>query len=126
MFRFHKTYFLLASSLFLIEVLIAIFVHDNFFRPYFGDFLVVVLIYCSIKSFIKSDSTSTAIAVLLFSYLIEVLQYLNFIKWIGLTNSGLTGIVLGTSFSWYDIIAYSLGIITIWGMEKALKLKIKA
>lgn len=121
MFRFHKTYFLLAINLFLIEVLIAIFVHDNFIRPYFGDFLVVALIYSSIKSILKSDTTVTAIAVLLFSFLIEVLQYLNFIKWVGLDNSEIAGIVLGTSFAWFDIVAYSLGIITILGIEKALK-----
>ena len=34
---------------FIIEAIIAVFIHDNFIRPYFGDVLVVVLIYCFIK-----------------------------------------------------------------------------
>jgi hypothetical protein len=52
----------------------------------------------------------TAIAVLLFSYLIEVLQYFNIIKMLGLQNSNLARVVIGTSFEWTDLIAYTLGI----------------
>ena len=43
MLRFNKTYFLLTILLFCTEVIIALFVHDNFIRPYFGDVLVVIV-----------------------------------------------------------------------------------
>ena len=74
MLKFERKYFFSAMILFLVEVFIALFVHDNFIRPFFGDVLVVILIYCFIKSFINSPVVVTAVAVLLFAYAIEVLQ----------------------------------------------------
>lgn len=113
MYRFHKGYFGLTAGLFLIEVLIAMYVHDDFIRPYFGDFLVVILMYCFIRTFTNLDVKLTVIAVLMFSYLIEVLQYLNFVEWIGLGNSELARTLIGTSFAWIDIVAYTTGSLAI-------------
>lgn len=110
MLRFQRRYFIFFVILLLIEVVIALFAHDNFIRPFFGDFLVVILIYCFIKSFLNTPLVMTAVAVLLFSYLIEVLQYFNIIKMLGLQNSNLARVVIGTSFEWTDLIAYTLGI----------------
>lgn len=110
MLRFQRRYFIFFVILLLIEVVIALFAHDNFIRPFFGDFLVVILIYCFIKSFLNTPLVVTAVAVLLFSYLIEVLQYFNIIKMLGLQNSNLARVVIGTSFEWTDLIAYTLGI----------------
>ena len=39
------------AVLFLIEGAIAIWVHDRFVRPYMGDVLVVVLVYCFVRIF---------------------------------------------------------------------------
>lgn len=118
MYRFHKGYFGLTVALFLIEVLIALYVRDNFIRPYFGDFLVVILMYCFIRTFAKLDMKITVIAVLMFSYLIEVLQYLNFVEWIGLGNSELARTLIGTSFAWMDLVAYTTGSMAILWLEK--------
>lgn len=41
MITFNKKYFLIAILVFVIEVMIAIFLHDKFVRPYLGDVLVV-------------------------------------------------------------------------------------
>ena len=35
------------AGLFVVETLIALFVRDAFIRPYMGDVLVVILIYCA-------------------------------------------------------------------------------
>ncbi|WP_366069085.1 DUF2809 domain-containing protein [Flavobacterium sp.] len=59
MLTFNKTYFRLASLIFTVEILIALYVHDKIIRPYFGDVLVIVLIYCFIKSFFKNKSASS-------------------------------------------------------------------
>jgi hypothetical protein len=48
---FNKTYSLLALTFFTTEVLIGTYMHDAIIRPYGGDFLVVILIYCIVKSF---------------------------------------------------------------------------
>jgi len=110
MLKFQRKYFITAILLFFVEVSIALFVHDNFIRPFFGDVLVVILIYCFIKSFINSPVIITAIAVLLFACTIEVLQYFNIVKVLGLQNSAVARIIIGTSFEWTDLLAYALGI----------------
>ena len=117
MFRFHPRYFVLTVVLFLIEVLIAMYVRDNFIRPYFGDFLVVMLMYCFLKSFIDGNVLLTVIVVLLFSFLIEVLQYLDFVERIGLGDSELARTLIGTSFAWMDILAYTTGALAILWIE---------
>lgn len=118
MFGFNKGYFGLTVMLFLVEVLIAIYVHDNFIRPYFGDFLVVMLMYCFIRIFTNPGLKPTVLAVLMFSYLIEVLQYLNFVERIGLGNSELARTLIGTSFEWIDLVAYTLGCAAILWFER--------
>ncbi|MGN6163682.1 MAG: DUF2809 domain-containing protein [Flavisolibacter sp.] len=98
MIVFNKKYFFAALILFLIEVFIACFVHDRIVRPYIGDLLVVILIYCFCKSFFNTPVIITGLSVLLFAYAIELLQYLNFIHYIGLQQSKLANIILGNSF----------------------------
>ena len=109
---------LIAILIFVIEILIAIYAHDRFIRPYFGYFLVVILIYCLIKSFVNRSVLSISIFVLLFSYTIEFLQYLNIVQVLGIQNNTLAKIIIGTSFAWSDIIAYTAGIILVILVEK--------
>ena len=108
--KFNWKYFILAFLLFIVEVLIALYVHDQFIRPYFGDFLVVILIYCFVKSFLDTPFFKTAIAVLVFSFTLEVLQYFDIVTKLGLGHSKFARTVIGTSFEWIDLIAYTLGI----------------
>ncbi|MDB5250507.1 MAG: hypothetical protein JWQ40_4901 [Segetibacter sp.] len=118
MFKLRWKYLVVAILLFVVEVLIAVYVNDNFVRPYFGDFLVVILIYYFIRAFLKIPVNLLAISVLLFAYLVEVLQYFKFIKLLGLQHSRLANIILGNSFQWIDIVAYTLGILFILLIEK--------
>lgn len=123
MLRFNKTYFLLTILLFCTEVFIALFVHDNFIRPYFGDVLVVILIYCFIQTFFNLSKTKTAIYVLLFAFLIETLQYFNFITFLGLEKNKVAKTVIGNSFSFHDLLAYVVGILITLGIEKIVSKK---
>ncbi|MVT45013.1 DUF2809 domain-containing protein [Chitinophaga oryziterrae] len=111
--NFYKNYFILAILLFITEILIALYLHDNFIRPYGGDFLVVILVYCMVKTCLNTPIIPTAIAVLLFAYVVEILQYFRIIAWLGLRHSRLACIILGTSFSWTDMLCYTLGIILV-------------
>jgi hypothetical protein len=108
----------LAAVIFVIEVVIALFVRDRFIRPYFGDVLVVILVYCSIKAFIDLPSLPAAIGVLLFAFMIEFLQYLNIVEILGMEKSKIISTVLGTSFAWNDMLAYIAGFIVIVVAEK--------
>jgi len=118
MVRFHWKYFVLAVFIFLIEVLIASYLHDPIIRPYIGDLLVVILLYCLLKSFVNISVMKAAIFVLLFAYVVEFLQYLNLIKYLGLQKSRLANIVLGNYFEWIDMIAYTIGIALVVFAEK--------
>jgi nitric oxide reductase large subunit len=75
MFKFNVKYFGLTIVLFIIEVLIGVYMHDAIIRPYGGDVLIGILIYCFVKSFINTPVWPTSIAVLLFCYLVETLPF---------------------------------------------------
>jgi hypothetical protein len=116
--KFRRHYLVLTSILFIIEILIALFAHDRIVRPYIGDFLVVILIYCFLKSFIDISVSKAAISVLIFSYFVELLQNFNIVNKLGLESSELARIIIGTSFEWIDLIAYTSGIIAVLYVEK--------
>lgn len=120
-FRFNKTYFLLAVLLFVIEVLIALYMHDRIIRPYIGDLLVVILLYCFVRAFVNISPVKIAVGVLLFSYLIEVLQYVKLVKLLGLQHSRIANVVIGNLFEWIDLVAYTVGIIIVLAVEKYRK-----
>lgn len=117
MCQFNRNYFLLTILLFLTEIAIAMYVHDDFIRPYFGDFLVVILLYCFVKSFIKVSVLIAASLVLVLSFGIEIAQYFNMVEKLGLQHSKIARVVLGNSFAWMDLLAYVLGILTVIGLE---------
>ena len=106
----NKNYAFLTAALFITEACTALFIKDKFIRPYFGDFLVVILIYCFVKTFFNAPVFKTAIAVLLFAYFIELLQYLQLIEILGLQHSKLAKIIMGSAFKWLDMLMYTLGI----------------
>lgn len=116
-FRFDKTSFLIAVAIFIIEVLIALYITDNFVRPYVGDVLVVILIYYFVKAFVNVPVWPLTIGTLLFAYLIETLQYFQFVKLIGLGDNHFANVVLGNYFAWEDILAYTVGIAFVLVIE---------
>lgn len=118
MLTFNKNYFGIAVLVFCIEVLIALFVHDQFVRPYLGDVLVVILIYCFLKSFLKLSVLTAALFVLVFSFTIEVLQFLNIVEKLHLEKSKIARTVIGTSFSWIDLLTYVVGLLIVIAVEK--------
>ena len=55
--------------LLLIEVLIALYVHDAFVRPYIGDVLVVIVIYTFIRIFVPERCKLLPLYVFIFAAL---------------------------------------------------------
>ena len=115
--KFNKTYTLLFISILLIEILIAKFLTQGFIRYTFGDYLVVILIYCFLKSFINLNSFYVSISVLLFAYSIEFLQLINLLNVLSLENNHLAKLILGSTFHISDLVTYTLGMITVLIME---------
>src|SRR4051812_45994432 len=118
MLRFNIRYFICAAMLFFIEVFIALFIHDDIIRPYIGDLLVVILIYCFLRAFLNFSVWTIAITSLLLSYTVEILQYFNIVEKLGLQHSTIARVIIGTSFSWTDILAYTGGVILLLLVEK--------
>jgi Protein of unknown function (DUF2809) len=118
-FSFNKRYFIFFILLLLIEILIARYVDDQVIRPYAGDYLVVILLYCLLRGFVKIRVITAAVSVLGFSILIESLQYFKLADKLGLAQGSLSRIILGDYFSWIDIFTYTLGIITVLCFERS-------
>ena len=110
--RFNKTYLVLTLILLAFEILIATFIKTGFIRHTFGDFLCVILLYCFFKTFIEGHHFKIAISVLLIAFTVEFLQLTNYLEFFNLQNNHLAKVILGSTFQFSDLVAYSLGIIT--------------
>jgi hypothetical protein len=119
MVKLQKSWLYGATCLFCIEVFIATFLHDRIIRPYVGDLLAVVFLYCLVKSLVPAPVGPTVVGVLLVAYALEALQYAQLLSHLGLQHSRLAAIVLGSHFEWIDMLAYTLGALFILVVEKA-------
>ena len=118
--KLNKKYIFLTLLIFAIEICIALFVKDRFIRPFIGDLLVTVLLFSFFRIFYHGSGFKLAIAVLLFSFSVEILQYFKLIELLGLQNNKFATIVLGATFDWLDLLAYFLGIFISFLMDKRL------
>ena len=66
--------------LLMIEVLIAVYVHDDLIRPYVGDMLVVIVVYCFVRIFMPVKCRILPLYVFLFAVGIEILQYFQLVQ----------------------------------------------
>lgn len=116
----NKSYLLITIFLFTIEVLIALYITHGFIRYTLGDYLVVILLYCFLRSFTKTIPSIVAISVLIVSYIIELLQLISILEILNLNNNHLLKLIFGSTFQISDLVAYTLGIITVLIIEYTL------
>lgn len=102
------------------EIFIGLFVRDAFVRPYLGDVLVVILIYCLIRIFIPEGVRLLPLYIFLFAVAVELMQRWNVLELIGLAGNRFLRIALGTSYDTKDIICYACGcgLLGIWEFLK--------
>ena len=117
-FKFNLKYLLAFIILFLIELFIALYVRDKIIRPFIGDMLVVILIYAFVRAFISANYKKIAWGVFAFACFVEVCQYFKIVEILGLQNNELAVIVIGTTFTWGDILAYFVGILLVLFYER--------
>lgn len=116
--QFSSKYALLALALFFIEVIIATYLkHFTFIRNYFGDFLVVILLYCMAKTLYPFKAKRLAIGIFIFACLIETLQYFHIADLLNLQKDGIARIVTGTQFGFEDIAMYAGGCVLVWLLD---------
>ena len=107
-FKFNKNYFLFFIALIIIEI--GVLYTKGFIRHTLGDFLIVITLYCLAMSFIKTSFLKAAIFVLILSFGIELIQLTNFLNYFHIENSTIAKTIFGNTFSYQDLIAYTLGI----------------
>lgn len=115
--KFSKAYFFWFLILFIIEACIAFFIIEGFIRHTFGDVLVVIMLYCLIKSFVKAKPIYIAITVLIVSFGIEFLQLTHILQWLHIENNKALKLILGSTFDINDLLAYLFGIIVVLLIE---------
>lgn len=117
LFCFSPKFLLLTIILFFTELAIALFVTDRVIRPFVGDVLVVALIYCFLRIFLQINYWKIALGVLLFAFVIEILQYFDYVKLLGLENNRILSVAMGRTFEWTDFLAYLTGFLLIILLE---------
>lgn len=119
--KFDARYFVKFMVLLVLEITIALYVKDQFVRPYLGDVLVILLMYTFIKSFVALPTKKLPVYLFIFACLIELSQGLKLVEALNLGQYKWAGIILGTSFDVRDILCYALGsfLLVIW--EKLLR-----
>ena len=106
--------------LFFVEVCIALFVHDDFLRPYVGDALVTILLCCLCRTVLPKGLPALPVYVFGFAALVEAAQYVDVVKLLGLEDNAVISTVVGRTFSWADLICYAAGCLVFWLVEKAV------
>ncbi len=119
--RLRIGYGLAALLLLVAEVLIALFVRDRFIRPYGGDILVTMLICCVVRVVLPQNyRLPIAGGVLLFAILVEVGQYFGLVYLLGLGHIEFFRVLMGTGFSWWDMVCYAVGCAVFAGVDAVL------
>ena len=121
--RFSLKYFILFVLLFGVLVLIAKYLHDDFIRPFAGDYLVVIMLYTFIRCLTKMSIAWTALYVLLIAFTIEGLQALNLIENLSLEENRLAQAILGSTFDPLDLLIYFLAFCSILWIEFRILVK---
>lgn len=116
----NKSFVILACLIFILEILIATVFKNTILRPVFGDFLVVILMYTVIRGFTNWKVLNIATGVLIFAYGIEFLQWVDILNKLDIEKTTTTNLILGSSFDWYDILAYTLGVILALILDKLI------
>lgn len=121
-----KYYIISTIVLFIICVLIVkLFSHQPIIRGFIGDVLVVGLIYSFVKIVFDFNTLKLSISVLLFAYLVEILQYFSIVDVLGLSENRLAKIVIGSTFDVIDLVAYTLGLVLVIMFERKIFFIIK-
>ena len=111
-------YAIIFITLLCVELCIALFVRDDFVRPYIGDVLVTVLLCCLCRIAVPNGVPALPVYVFLFAALVEAAQYIDVVKLLGWEDNAILSTLIGSTFSWADILCYGVGCVAFWAAEK--------
>ena len=102
-------YAVLFVLLMLIEIYIAAFVTNVFVRSHLGDVFITLLICFFVQAVIPKKINFLSIWVFLFALAVEIGQYFDVVKLLGLDDYKLISVWFGRCYSFYDVICYAVG-----------------
>ncbi len=111
-------YAVASGVLLLCEIVIALFVHDDFIRPYGGDILVTALLCCLVRILLTDRCRWLPLWIFLFSVAVEIGQYFRLVDLLGLGDIAFFRTLIGTSFAFMDIVCYAAGCAAFWIIER--------
>jgi hypothetical protein len=111
--RFSKSYFTLALGVLAVEVVIALALHDEFIRPFVGDALAVILLYCAVQTVWGLRPVPAALGVCAFGCALEIGQYYRLVWLLGLEHHTWARVIIGTTYDSRDFFAYVTGAVVI-------------
>jgi len=94
------------------------FKFNHFIRGFTGDVIVISLIYFFLMIFHDFNASRLAVFTLLTAYLIEFMQYLKLAQFLGVENNHVARLVLGTVADPYDLLAYTIGAVLTYTLDK--------
>lgn len=119
-----RVYYSIATLILLcLEIVIALYVHDDFIRPYAGDMIVVIVIYTFVRIWIPEGVRLLPLYVFIFAVSVELLQYFRIVEILGLEDNRFMCILIGSVFDIKDIACYLVGCTILAVYEAAGKIK---
>ncbi len=90
-----------------IEIIIALYVHDTFVRPYLGDVLAVMCLYCLARTAFPEKPAFMSAVVTALAFVVELLQLTELSELVG--KDTVPGVILGAVFDPGDLACYTIG-----------------
>ena len=109
---------LIFAAVLIVEILIAVFVHDSFVRPYLGDVLAVVCVYFAARCVFLKKPRYLSIFVTLFAFLVELIQLTPLSELFG--SGSVFSVIVGGTFDLKDLLCYSVGGAACFLLDKKL------
>ena len=109
-----RIYYLVLSAVLLgVEIYIGAFTH-GWVRDSLGDILVIPLIYCLVRIFTVKLPRLMPVLMCCVGFAAETAQYFKLYEFLGFEKGSLGAIILGTGFSWSDMLCYAAGMLLIY------------
>lgn len=118
-------YAVMFGALMLTEICIAAFVTGGFVRSYLGDVFITLLICSFLAAVVPKKIPFLSLFVFIFSVMVEIAQYFDVVKLLGLADCKFISVWFGRSFSYYDIVCYAIGCAVFFVIDRILNRFIK-
>lgn len=111
-------YLVAALAVLALEILIALFAHDRFVRPYVGDMLAILLVYAALRAVTPLRMMPAVALALAIGFAVEFGQLFGVLDVLGLRGNRIARTLLGTDFELADFLAYAAGALCVVAIER--------